>query len=1008
MVDIIKLDMTDIWASGGDKIAPSTAKIAQGWLVEVVPRQTWNWFENRQDQNIAYLLQKGFPEWDTFTEYVASKSWVNYNGIIYKSILTGTNKIPTSQPTYWVKAFPESSASLEAIRTLTPAADRVAYYTSASAAALMTVTSFARTILDDTSNTAVRTTIGAQASHVNLTALSGAGVVGAVNLLPYFDSTTTMAGTTLSAYGRSLIDDVDAPAARTTLGLGTAAVALVTTSSTDTTAGSVTKVGDFGLGGDSVTVTDLNTISVNGWYKITSAGANIPAAGNWMVLHMSYSTSNTQIAVNTTTNTIYTRICPSGVWGAWAPQASLADAINAFNAYGLGDVAAPLITDLNTPAVTGWSRFSNTAANIPLAASSGIVETVVYAASTYRTQTAITVQQTDAAKYNRLFTRTMNSGTWGPWKEFVDGATLTSTLASYALKGANTDITSLSNISLNGTNGLTGVLSSNTADATTVPSSSGTLITPKVRLSDTAASAASVLALQGYQFTSGGFGSTLVGTRSYGAVGVHTAVPTDRSVFTLLGAASDGTKYNPIGRIDYYTAEAQTTTRAGGEIRFLTTPIGSLVPTLSMTVRSNGDVAVVGSVIANAMTLTNALPVASGGTGGTSAAAARIQLQAVGYDLTTGSATLPTGTTAQRTASPANGMIRYNTDTNEFEGYQNGSWAGIGGGNPLFTVLWWPSRTAIPAGYVPADGQLLNRSSYQAAWARIAVADVPFTNDATWVNTGAGIYRGYYTDGNGSTTFRVPDLNGKVAGSLGAMFLRGDGLLSSGVPGQMQISDIGKHSHYLSTNLNETSSTVTGSTGGTAFNNAMKLQYLGNDAAGNFPLYAANSGGAESRPVNVTGVWVIKLIGGATAASQEDASIAVAALDARAYQRQNILGAVGNSGGTPTGAIFETGTNASGRYTKFANGMVICELANFNVAVGANAVTLSDRSLPTSVLNTTTVFVAATGQPDMSNYHYGFNACFLVNPTTVRVVHYNGPSAQNIVQVQTIVIGRWY
>lgn len=217
MVDIIKLDMTDIWASGGDKIAPTQAKIAQGWLVEVVPRQTWNWFENRQDQNIAYLLQKGFPEWDTFTEYVASKSWINYNGTIYKSILTGTNKIPTSQPTYWVKAFPESSASLEAIRALTPAADRVAYFTSASAAALMTVTSFARTLLDDTTNTNARTTLGAQASHVNLTALSGAGVVGAVNLLPYFDSTTTMAGTTLTAFGRSLIDDVDAATARATL-----------------------------------------------------------------------------------------------------------------------------------------------------------------------------------------------------------------------------------------------------------------------------------------------------------------------------------------------------------------------------------------------------------------------------------------------------------------------------------------------------------------------------------------------------------------------------------------------------------------------------------------------------------------------------------------------------------------------------------------------------------------------------------------------------------------------
>ena len=35
---------------------------------------------------------------------------------------------------------------------------------------------------------------------------------------------------------------------------------------------------------------------------------------------------------------------------------------------------------------------------------------------------------------------------------------------------------------------------------------------------------------------------------------------------------------------------------------------------------------------------------------------------------------VPKGTTAQRPTSPANGHVRYNTDTNEIEGYQNGAW----------------------------------------------------------------------------------------------------------------------------------------------------------------------------------------------------------------------------------------------------------------------------------------------------------------------------------------------
>ena len=47
---------------------------------------------------------------------------------------------------------------------------------------------------------------------------------------------------------------------------------------------------------------------------------------------------------------------------------------------------------------------------------------------------------------------------------------------------------------------------------------------------------------------------------------------------------------------------------------------------------------------------------------------------------TTGSAKLPSGTTAQRDGSPAVGMLRHNSQLNAFEGYNNGSWGSIGGG----------------------------------------------------------------------------------------------------------------------------------------------------------------------------------------------------------------------------------------------------------------------------------------------------------------------------------------
>jgi hypothetical protein len=46
----------------------------------------------------------------------------------------------------------------------------------------------------------------------------------------------------------------------------------------------------------------------------------------------------------------------------------------------------------------------------------------------------------------------------------------------------------------------------------------------------------------------------------------------------------------------------------------------------------------------------------------------------------TGSVQIPAGTTAQRDGSPTNGYLRYNTQLNQFEGYINGGWGGLGGG----------------------------------------------------------------------------------------------------------------------------------------------------------------------------------------------------------------------------------------------------------------------------------------------------------------------------------------
>jgi len=86
-----------IWSSGGDKVAPDTAKYNTGWLAEIPPRQYFNFIDWKQDQWAAYSNQIGIPEWDNETEYQADKSVVQgSNGTIYQCLVTGTNFDPVS------------------------------------------------------------------------------------------------------------------------------------------------------------------------------------------------------------------------------------------------------------------------------------------------------------------------------------------------------------------------------------------------------------------------------------------------------------------------------------------------------------------------------------------------------------------------------------------------------------------------------------------------------------------------------------------------------------------------------------------------------------------------------------------------------------------------------------------------------------------------------------------------------------------------------------------------
>lgn len=184
----------------------------------------------------------------------------------------------------------------------------------------------------------------------------------------------------------------------------------------------------------------------------------------------------------------------------------------------------------------------------------------------------------------------------------------------------------------------------------------------------------------------------------------------------------------------------------------------------------------------------------------------------------------------------------------------------LGTGLPAASVMWWSFRNSIPAGWAPADGQLLSRALYPDVWAAVSEGKLPKATEALWNSDPS--QRGMFTEGDGSTTFRMPDYNGKAVGSIGAVLLRGDGAMSAGTAGLIQRDALQNITGYLGgTRLDAPASTPTGAfaAGTTAGNfNAGGGQLVNVD----FDASRVARAATETRPLNVTGCWIIRMGGG--------------------------------------------------------------------------------------------------------------------------------------------------
>ena len=128
------------------------------------------------------------------------------------------------------------------------------------------------------------------------------------------------------------------------------------------------------------------------------------------------------------------------------------------------------------------------------------------------------------------------------------------------------------------------------------------------------------------------------------------------------------------------------------------------------------------------------------------------------------------------------------------------------------------------------------------------------------------------------------------------------------------------------------------------------------------------------------------------------------------YGKGNVLGTVSESGGVPTGAIIQRGSNANGEFVRYADGTQISWIHNHNGGELANIPSgnvfmteFQSYTFPVEFSQTPAVSITSRGSSTWSGN------CRSANPSGVsNYLQFSSTSNSSTVEARIIAIGHWF